>query len=224
MDQPKQTFTKTEGTPSPISQQTAPSRDPLRPVGFWAFFGLIVLFSIPIVGVIAALIFLCASKNKNVKHFSGAAMTFILTRVVVSVVLLSVLLSLFLGWAIPFANKLLGTDFENVGEIVSIAGDTLRGNYSDALSAIIPGLTAVLGEEYEPFLNELGSGKYDELLRQLKNEQYPAILNDLENGKYPELTTTLDSESYKYVIEELKKEAGGGHSEFFDKLEEVFPD
>ena len=52
---------------------THPAPDPTsKVVGTGAYFGLMLLFAIPIIGQIACLIMAFAPKNKNIKHFARA--------------------------------------------------------------------------------------------------------------------------------------------------------
>ena len=193
------------------------------PVGFWSFVGLIVLFSIPVIGWIAALLFLLGSKNKNIKNFSGAHLTVVTVQFIVSLLVSALLFSAVLGLFLPILNNALGTDFTSPAQLFSIAGDLAGGNYSSALKKMIPTITAVIGEDLKPFLVELSNGEYEELLRQIKEEQFRTVLNDFENDKYPELVDKLEPEAYSFLLEELRKEVNGTGSEFIDKLEDFMP-
>lgn len=77
-----------------------------------AFFGLIFLFAIPIVGFVACLIFAFASKNENRKHFARAFLIWMLIALVLGIIFS--ILSIWLG-------KML---FDYVGAgIESLTGD-----------------------------------------------------------------------------------------------------
>ena len=204
-------------SPAPAKKEEHP------PVGFWPFVGLIVLFSIPVIGWISALVFLLSSKNKNIKNFSGAHLAVVTVQFIASLLISALLLSAFLGLFLPVLNNALGTNFSDPSELFAVAGDLAGGKYSKALKRFIPTITAMGGEELKPFLEELSSGKYEKLLHQLHEEEYRAVLNDFENGKYPELTSKLDSGTYDFLIGELKKEVEGPGSELLDKLEDFMP-
>lgn len=223
MDEQKNTLTKEKLAPIYRAEMTTAPREKNRPVGFWAFVGLILLFSIPFIGLIAAIIFFFSSKNANIKNFSGATMAIILTQFVATFLIVSLLLSVALGIFLPKINQTFGTDFTSVYQIVDVALNVLQGNYSDAITPLVPALSTILGEEYEAFLIELSSGRYEELLHQLKNEQYGLILSDLQAGKYPELTETLSEEAYNALIAELGKAATGQESPMIEALEELVP-
>ena len=44
-------------------------------VGFWTYFGLSALFALPVVGLIAAIVFAFAPKNKSLKNYARVMMT-----------------------------------------------------------------------------------------------------------------------------------------------------
>lgn len=210
---------QTVTAPKPEVEKTQKS----SPVGFWPFAGLIVLFSIPVVGWIAALVFLLTAKNKNIKNFSGAHLAVTAVQFILSLLISALLFSAVLGVFLPVLNDALGTNFSSPSELFALAGDLAGGKYSEALKQMIPTITAMGGEKYRPFLEELSSGKYEKLLRQIAEEQYAAVLRDFENGEYPELVNKLDPETYELLIGELKKEVNGPGSELLDELEDFLP-
>ncbi len=59
--------------------------------GMGAFFGLMILFALPIIGFIAAIVFSFAPKNKNIKNFARATLVWM----VVGIVIIGLLLALF---------------------------------------------------------------------------------------------------------------------------------
>lgn len=193
-----------------------------RPVGFWPFVGLIVLFSIPVIGWIAALIFLLVAKNKNIKNFSGAHFAVTTVQCIASVLVSILLFSAVFGMLLPVINRALGTDFDDISQLISIT-DLPDGKYSKALARFVPTINAATGGTYEAFLKELSSGKYEKLLRQIAEEEYAAVLNDFENGVYPELTSKLDPDTYQLLLDELRKEVDGTGSVLIDQLEDLLP-
>ncbi len=202
--------------------QEAAQNEKNRPVGFWPFVGLIVLFSVPVIGWIAALIFLLASKNKNIKNFSGAHLAVTTVQCIASFLVSVLLFSAVFGMILPIINQALGTSFESFSQMIS-SDDLPSGKYSKMLARYTPTIVAIIGEEYRPFLKELSCGKYEELLERIAHEKYASVHADFENGKYPKLTEKLSAEDYGFLMGELKKEADGGDSEFFDFLEDFLP-
>lgn len=218
----KQNVTVQEN-PAPLKANPVEKKESESPVGFWPFVGLIVLFSVPVIGWIAALVFLLVSKNKNVKNFSGAQFAVMTVQFLASLLVSALLLSAILGLFLPVLNNALGTNFSDPYELFATAGDLAGGKYSKALKRMIPTITAMGGEELKPFLEELSSGKYEKLLHQIAEEQYRTVLNDFENGEYPELVSKLDPEAYDFMIGELRKEVEGPGSEIIDRLEDFIP-
>lgn len=70
-------------TPAPVAAPTpvpvaAPvvlngGEDTKKPLSFWTYLGLIVLFCVPVAGLVAAIIFSFTAKNENLKNFARAA-------------------------------------------------------------------------------------------------------------------------------------------------------
>lgn len=71
-------------------QANCPSPNPApqvdtRPVSTLKFLGLILLFSLPLVGWIICLVMAFAAKNANVRHFARASMIWILVTLILTV-------------------------------------------------------------------------------------------------------------------------------------------
>ena len=80
-EQPEQTAAGVAAGAAPAAYSTARSADAIiasipaeyKPLSLWQYFGLDILFDLPIIGVIASLIFsLDASKNMNLTNFARA--------------------------------------------------------------------------------------------------------------------------------------------------------
>lgn len=65
-----------------------------KPISMWGYFGYTVLFMIPIIGFIIAIVFSFTAKNKNVRNFARSQFCWI--------IVLFVLLLLFGSMVIPF--------------------------------------------------------------------------------------------------------------------------
>ena len=65
-----------------------PQRTPKKPaaqiVGTGAFFGLLFLFSIPVIGWLACIIMAFAHKNPNVRHFARAILIWLIIALIIS--------------------------------------------------------------------------------------------------------------------------------------------
>ncbi len=53
---------------TPVTEETLPAQ--YRPLGPWAYFGLALLFSIPIAGFVLLIVFSCSRKNINRRNFA----------------------------------------------------------------------------------------------------------------------------------------------------------
>lgn len=85
----------------------------VKVVGTGAFFGLMLLFALPVVGFIACIIMAFAPKNKNIKNFARAILIWILIAVVIAGILALI--------AFLLSNAISGLIESNIGsEIGSI--------------------------------------------------------------------------------------------------------
>ena len=74
---------------------TQPAPDPTsKVVGTGAYFGLMLLFAIPIIGQIACLIMAFAPKNKNIKHFARAQLIWTIIGLIIAGLLIAGLMAL----------------------------------------------------------------------------------------------------------------------------------
>lgn len=205
----------------PVEEPVTPvPQSPAETVGFWTFFGLMALFAIPVVGLIAAIVFLFAPKKKTLKNYAGAVLTWTVLRLIAAATTVLLVLTLFGGMILPALNQQLGTDLNNIFEVIGLVSDLESGNYSKVIAQFRGPLLEMMGEEYAPLLDELASGNYDKLFHQIEEEEYDALLRDLENGEYKTLTDKLNPEDYKALTDELRSAAKGEHSELFDGLKE----
>ena len=102
---------------------TQPAPDPTsKVVGTGAYFGLMLLFAIPIIGQIACLIMAFAPKNKNIKHFARAQLIWMVIAIVLIGILVA-LLSVLTNTLMDFIKESTGGEFSNLGDIFSNLGD-----------------------------------------------------------------------------------------------------
>ena len=102
---------------------TQPAPDPAsKVVGTGAYFGLMLLFAIPIIGQIACLIMAFAPKNKNIKHFARAQLIWMVIAIVLIGILVA-LLSVLTNTLMDFIKESIGDEFSNWGDIFSNLGD-----------------------------------------------------------------------------------------------------
>ncbi len=80
--QPQQTYQQPVYAPPAVMQDVKPKGGRYGVVGTGAFFGLMLLFAIPVVGWIACIVMAFASKNENIKHFARAMLIWLLIAAV----------------------------------------------------------------------------------------------------------------------------------------------
>ena len=115
--QAQQTYT------APQTAYAPPAPDPTsKVVGTGAYFGLMLLFAIPIIGQIACLIMAFAPKNKNIKHFARAQLIWMVIAIVLIGILVA-LLSVLTNTLMDFIKESTGGEFSNWGDIFSNLGD-----------------------------------------------------------------------------------------------------
>ena len=102
---------------------TQPAPDPTsKVVGTGAYFGLMLLFAIPIIGQIACLIMAFAPKNKNIKHFARAQLIWMVIAIVLIGILVA-LLSVLTNSLMDFINQLTDGQFSDFGDLFGQLGD-----------------------------------------------------------------------------------------------------
>ena len=194
-----------------------------KPVGFWTYVGLFFLFAIPVVGFIAAIVFIFAPKRRGLKNFAGAAVTYIATNLIVTLLVVSVILTAIGNAFVPAINESLGTEFETITEVFDIAKAMMNGDYSSLIEYFKPQLLEALGQEYEALLNELTNQDYNKLIGQILNEQYAPLLEDLKGGQYASLEGVLGEKEFNSFISEVEIAANGEVSEFLGGLSSFIP-
>lgn len=80
--QPQQTYQQPVYAPPAVMQDANPKGGRYGVVGTGAFFGLMLLFAIPVVGWIACIVMAFASKNENIKHFARAMLIWLIIAAV----------------------------------------------------------------------------------------------------------------------------------------------
>ena len=194
-----------------------------KPVGFWTYIGLFLLFAIPVVGFIAAIVFIFAPKRKGLKNFAGAAVTYMVTSLVITILVISIILTAIGNAFVPTINDSLGTNFESITEVFGIAKAIMNGDYSSLIEHFKPQLLETLGQEYKALLDELTKQDYNQMISQLLNEDYATLLEDLKSGKYPSLEEVLGEKEFNSFVSEVEIAANGEVSEFLGGLSSFIP-
>lgn len=95
-----------------VQQNTAAIADQYRPVSPWGYFGLNILFAIPIVGFICLLVFTFSNKNINRRNYARSYWCALLVAIIVSVVVFAVA---YATGAINEVSTAIEKYFSNVG-------------------------------------------------------------------------------------------------------------
>lgn len=118
--------------PQPVAPQPVSSVAPTnKVVGTGTFFGLMFLFALPIVGLIACIIMAFAPKNKNIKNYARAMLIWTAIALVICGILIA-LFSVLAGTVINTINDSLSS-YSDSSESVSDEGlGGLLGGWSDS--------------------------------------------------------------------------------------------
>lgn len=105
---------KAEPAPQPIVVQQAPVTEETlpaqyRPLGAWAYFGLTLLFSIPVVGFIFLIVFSCSRANINRRNFARSYWCWLIIALAICLIFVILMLTGVLGYnAAEWFSKLFG--------------------------------------------------------------------------------------------------------------------
>ncbi len=157
----QQVYTPPVQPVAPVPSAVVPQAiDPAnKVVGTGAYFGLMILFSLPIVGFIACIVMAFLPKNKNLKNYARAMLIWsIITLVVVG--LLALLFSVLLNSVTNLINQSLGENFGGIGDVFSQLG---AGSDPTGDSGISGGGLGGLGDLFSQF------GELSQQMEQLEN-------------------------------------------------------
>ncbi|MBQ8868153.1 MAG: hypothetical protein IJ027_00345 [Oscillospiraceae bacterium] len=186
-------------------------------VGYGTFFGSELLFSLPVIGLISTIVMTAVAKRKSLKNYALAKMTWILTKAALSIISVCLILVIVGNSVVATINSSLGTNFGNIFGLVRTVINVSNGRYSSLISQ----LGSVVPEELRSFIEELGSGEYDELLEMFDNKEYAALVEELKSEKYPQLVNKLDSDTFNMVVDELEKAANGEILPWMEELDNI---
>ena len=96
---------------------TQPAPDPAsKVVGTGAYFGLMLLFAIPIIGQIACLIMAFAPKNKNIKHFARAQLIWMIIGIILAALVIGGIVLLVNTFS-DYIAEATGGEFNGLGDL-----------------------------------------------------------------------------------------------------------
>ena len=103
--QPQQTYT------------APPAADPTnKVVGTGAYFGLMLLFALPIIGQIACIIMAFAPKNKNIKHFARAMLIWTVIGIIIAALVIGGIVLLVNTFS-DYIAEATGGEFNGLGDL-----------------------------------------------------------------------------------------------------------
>lgn len=102
-------------TPQPAAQPVPAAEDPNKVVGTGAFFGMMLLFSIPVIGWIVCLVMAFAPKNENIRHFARANLIWLIIALLIAG-LISLAVSALVDFVTPYIEQINAGDFGALGE------------------------------------------------------------------------------------------------------------
>lgn len=109
--------------PAPVSTEgVKPKGGKYGVVGTGAFFGLQLLFALPLIGWIACIIMAFAPKNENIRHYARANLIWFIVGIVLCV-LLFVVFWLLSGQMLDYFNQATGGSFASWEDILKGVGN-----------------------------------------------------------------------------------------------------
>ena len=120
---PVQTYPPQQSYTAPTQTVYAPAApDPAdKVVGTGTYFGLILLFALPVIGLIACLVMAFASKNRNIKHFARAMLIWTIIALVLVGILIAVL-TMLANSLMDYINQMTGGELGSLGELFDQLG------------------------------------------------------------------------------------------------------
>lgn len=76
-------------------------------VSLWVYFGLLLLFSLPVIGWISCIVFSFAPKSKNIKNFARAVLIIMVISILITILLVSVVGAFVMNFADEFGQDIL---------------------------------------------------------------------------------------------------------------------
>ena len=120
---PQQTYSPPPQTTYQQPVAAAPAADPAsKVVGTGTYFGLMVLFALPVIGFIACIIMCFAPKNKNLKHFARANLIWAIIGLIIGGLVIGGIY-LLSNSLMDYINSLTDGQFSGWGDIFGSLGD-----------------------------------------------------------------------------------------------------
>ena len=176
-------------------------------VGLGTYFGLTVLFAIPVIGLIASFIVIFTSKNKNIKNYAKATTIWLAISLLIGIFLVFATVKVVrviekkmnqyemqIDESSDMMEQLEGLGglleyFEGSGDLGEL-GDLLEGfgDMGDSLDSLENfGDSLDQYGDLDGLLEEFGNSDLDGLLEEFGNSDLDGLLDDLENSDLGDL-------------------------------------
>lgn len=188
--------------PKPMHQENGEDLS-CKPVGVFTYIGLFILFAIPIIGFISAIIFAFAPKSKSLKNYARAVLIRMVVVTLIAGLIISAVISILgnllegeigfnindlpklsvgeMSTAVALMNSLQNEDMAAVADIAksgkldSILEKAEQGEFDDII-------TSMAGDDARELLNSIKSGELRAELEKFKNGEYDEYINEYISG------------------------------------------
>ena len=116
---PAQVQPASQSVPQPTASHTSAAENSSPVVSTAAYFGMMLLFALPVIGWIACIIMAFAPKNENVRHFARANLIWLLIAALLAS-LLYLAVSALIEFAAPYIEQIRSGDFGELGGYAEI--------------------------------------------------------------------------------------------------------
>ncbi len=159
-------------------------------IGAWKYFGLTLLYSIPIIGLLVCIIVSCTAKNKHMKNHARGMVIWLVMLLLVS--------GIFTAVVVVKVVSFVKTTINEVQQYIETVEDIneLIGFFNDAeQSEGMPDLSGLM-EDYE-------SGNYEDIMDSFNSENLDGLLNEFQNGDMDGLLEGLQEEDLTELLEQF---------------------
>ena len=159
-------------------QTAAPERTNNETVGFWTYFGLSALFTLPVVGLIAAIVFAFAPKNKSIKNYARVMMTWGIVGLLICGLLAGAAIM-----AIRTAMGIIGTEFPF---------DPTSPAFSERIQDM---LSQIPKDQLDDLMERYRNGEFDDLIERFQRGEFgdpDDLINRFEKGEFGDLSDLID--------------------------------
>ena len=160
----------------------------------WAYLGLMILFAIPIIGFIAAIICCAVPKNKSINNFAGATIIWqLLVLVICSVAVVRVVSAVkdMADGIFEYVSEVVGIDIDSFDDVKDIVNDVQR--ITSIVNKIQNGEIEGLPQSVTDIISKYQSGEISSLPDELID-----ALDKYQSGEISSLPDNIDD-----IIDEI---------------------